>query len=184
MLPVKFHCSRCGCEFQKDRYLVNEFNRSEYRDIGDVPQPFYETVGYLSAPCPQCFADVVTSEAVYRRESAEWIEHNKNILKRTTMLNLFNRTDPNDELSEIITEFNNAHQHLGHLTNQKYDTHTLKFCPINWSTCAEHWYTGDEKEHEYHAFSFLSDLFVRYDDNEWKILANDNLCGQQCLQVS
>lgn len=70
--PVKFHCSRCGCEFQKDRYLVNEFNRSEYRDIGDVDQPFYETVGYLSAPCPQCFADVVTSEEVYSRDSDEW----------------------------------------------------------------------------------------------------------------
>ena len=177
MPPVKFHCSRCGCEFQKDRYLVREFSRSEYRDIGDVAQPFYETVGYLSAPCPRCFTDVVTSEEVYSQEAAEWIIHNKNILKRTTMINLFNRTDPNDELAEIIKEFNDAHQHLGHLTNQKYDTHTLRFSPINWSTCAEHWFSGDEKEHEYHAFLFLSDLFVRYEDKEWKILAGDELWG-------
>lgn len=177
MPPVNFHCSRCGCEFQKDRYLVNEFNRSEYRDIGDVDQPFYETVGYLSAPCPQCFADVVTSEETYRQESYEWITRNKNILKRTTMLNLFNRTNPDNELSEIIKEFNDAHKQLGSLSNQKYDTHTLKFTPRTWSTCAEHWYSGDEKDHEYHEFLFLSNLFVRYDDNEWKILASDELWG-------
>lgn len=177
MPPVKFHCSRCGCEFQKDRYLVNEFNRSEYRDIGDVAQPFYETVGYLSAPCPQCFADVVTSEDVYRRESDEWISHNKNILKRTTMLNLFNRTDPNDELTEIIKEFNDAHKHLGYLANQKYSTHTLNFTPRNWSTCAEYWYSGDEKEREFHSFLFLSDLQVRYEEKEWNICASEDLWG-------
>jgi hypothetical protein len=93
------------------------------------------------------------------------------------MINIFNHTDPNAELAEIIKEFNDAHKHLGHLTNQKYDTHTLKFCPINWSTCAEHWFSGDEKEHEYHAFLFLYDLFVRYEEKEWKILASDELWG-------
>ena len=81
--PVKFNCSRCGCEFQKDRYLVREFSRSEYRDIGDVAQPFYETVGYLSAPCPQCFADVVTSEEVYSREAAEWYAEQESQRYRT-----------------------------------------------------------------------------------------------------
>lgn len=93
------------------------------------------------------------------------------------MFNLFNRTDPNDELTEIIKEFNDTHKHLGHLANQNYSTHTLTFTPRNWSTCAEYWYSGDEIDREFHGFSFLSDHEVRYDEKEWSICASDNLWG-------
>ena len=93
------------------------------------------------------------------------------------MINLFNRADPNDELTALIKEFNDAHKHLGCLANQNYDTHTLKFTPRNWSTCAEYWYSGDEIDREFHEFSFLSDHEVRYDEKEWSICASDNLWG-------
>ena len=68
---VLFHCSRCGCEFQKDRYLVNVFSRSIRRDIGDVDGLFYESVSYMSSQCPQCFADVVASYEDLRQWQAE-----------------------------------------------------------------------------------------------------------------
>lgn len=93
------------------------------------------------------------------------------------MFNIFNRTDPNDELTEIIKEFNDAHQHLGHLTNQKYDTHTLKFTPRNWSTCAECWYSGDDTRRTFHDFLLLVENPVKYDKNEWSIYASDELWG-------
>jgi hypothetical protein len=93
------------------------------------------------------------------------------------MFNIFNRTNPNDELAKIIKEFNDAHQHLGNLVNPKYDSHKLRFTPRSWSTCTEHWYAGDETQRKYHEFLLLADNPVKYDENEWSIYASDELWG-------